>query len=259
SGSSLARSGVPRWRRCAPRPALLASVATSTEGAANDPRRRHHRESGHRRASRVQEDLGGDERRVRPLRVLREALRLRRGRSPAPVPAGALPDHRRLGDVPNRRAGASYPPRRHHPRRGREVSPVLERGRGRSALRVRGPTGAAVRAADRDDVLARARREDEPEGNAQPLAARGHRLGSFRHGAAGVPAGVDAARRARAGGAARPAGGLWAYLRDGARPYRRRGAPGMTWRRRLRRRLLWAGVLLGLVAVLALVTTLRLC
>jgi hypothetical protein len=33
----------------------------------------------------------------------------------------------------------------------------------------------------------------------------------------------------------------------------------MTWRRRLRRRLLWAGVLLGLVVLLATVTALRLC
>ncbi len=61
----------------------------------------------------------------------------------------------------------------------------------------------------------------------------------------------------RARGAARTAVRLRGDVRAGHRAHRDRGRPGMTWRRRLRRRLLWAGVLFGLVVLLATVSVIR--
>ena len=91
-----------------------------------------------------------------------------------------------------------------HHRPGRDAAPVLERRRGCRALRLRDPPGAAVRVADRDDVRARGRRQDEPQGNAEPAAARGDRECPLRHRAPAVPAGDPAADRARARRTARP-------------------------------------------------------
>ena len=83
---------------------------------------------------------------------------------------------------------------------------------------LRDPARAAVRVADRDDVLARRRRQDEPEGHAEPAAARGDRAGALRHGSAAVPAGDRAADRARARQPARPCVRLPARLRPRAAP-----------------------------------------
>ena len=59
------------------------------------------------------------------------------------------------------------------------AAPVLERRRRRGALPLRDPPGARVRVADRDDVHARGRGQDQPEGPAQPAAARSHRRRHF--------------------------------------------------------------------------------
>ena len=65
--------------------------------------------------------------------------------------------------------------------------------------------GAPVRAADRDDVRPRRRRQDEPEGDAEPAAARRDRAAPLRRRPAAVSAGVVAAHRA--GSWARRSGG----------------------------------------------------
>ena len=53
-----------------------------------------------------------------------------------------------------------------------------------------------LREPDRDDVRARRRRQDEPQGHAEPAPARGDREGALRRRAAPLPARLDAARRA---------------------------------------------------------------
>ena len=59
--------------------------------------------------------------------------------------------------------------RRPRPRPGRDGPPVPEHRRRDGALRLRGAPGARLRAADRDDVLARRRRQGEPKGMPNPL------------------------------------------------------------------------------------------
>ena len=59
----------------------------------------------------------------------------------------------------------------------------------RRAVRLRDPARAAVRVAARDDVRARRRRQDEPQGHAEPAAARRDRERALRHRPAPVPAG----------------------------------------------------------------------
>ncbi len=85
--------------------------------------------------------------------------------------------------------------RAHRPRR--HAAQVLERGRGGGPLRLRGAPSAPVRGAARDDVRPRRRRQDEPEGHAEPAAARGDRERALRHGSPAVPAGHRAADRPR--------------------------------------------------------------
>ena len=75
------------------------------------------------------------------------------------------------------------------------------------------PSGAAVRVAHRDDVRSRERRQDEPQGHAEPASARGHRECPLRRRAAPVPASVDPEGGPRSGLPARPAPGLQADLR----------------------------------------------
>ena len=60
----------------------------------------------------------------------------------------------------------------------------------------RGAPRAPVRAAARDDVRARERRQDEPEGHAEPAPPRGDRERALRRRAPSVPAGLDAEGRA---------------------------------------------------------------
>ena len=98
----------------------------------------------------------------------------------------------------------------------RDSAQVLERGRGRGALRVRGQAGDAVRAADRDDVRARSRRQDEPRmPNPLHLAV----IASITSTTCVFPSAcMDAADRARA---RRPAGPAARLRRDvRARPGR---------------------------------------
>ena len=85
-----------------------------------------------------------------------------------------------------RQGEADARPRRGRRRRARTPHRVLERRRGRGALRLRGAAGAAVRVAARDDVHARGGRQDEPQGHAEPVAARRDRaaLTSTRCGSA---------------------------------------------------------------------------
>jgi quercetin dioxygenase-like cupin family protein len=93
--------------------------------------------------------------------------------------------------------------------------------------------------------------------HAEPAASRRDRACALRHGSAPVPTGVDAMDRARAGRPARPLARLRADVRATGPSQRRRGRTGMRRRRRLRRRLLWAGALLGLVLLLAVVSVMR--
>jgi hypothetical protein len=60
-----------------------------------------------------------------------------------------------------------------------------------------GTPGARVRVADRDDVQARRRGQDEPQRNAESAPARRHRAIAFRHRAPAIPAGLAAAGGAR--------------------------------------------------------------
>ena len=77
--------------------------------------------------------------------------------------------------------------------------------------------GAAVRVAARDDVRARRRRQDEPQGDAEPAAPRRDRERALRHGSAAVPAGGPPADRPRARLACRKAGRVRPDLRAGGR------------------------------------------
>ena len=97
---------------------------------------------------------------------------------------------------------------------------------------------------DRDDVRARRRRQDEPEGHAEPAAARGDRARALRHRAAAVPARDPPAARARARRAARQGARLRAGVRAGGAGARRGDRM-----KRLRRHLI---VTAGVVLVLAL-------
>ena len=87
--------------------------------------------------------------------------------------------------------------RRDAHRRARHRSQVLELRRHRRPLPLRGTPGAPVRAADRDDVLARHGRQDEQEGDAEPVPARRDREPSLRRRAAAVPAALDPEARSR--------------------------------------------------------------
>jgi uncharacterized cupin superfamily protein len=77
------------------------------------------------------------------------------------------------------------------------AAPLLERGRGRGALPLRGAPRASIRVADRDDVHARRRGQDQPQGEAEPAPARGDREGPLRHRPPPVPTGRAAACGAR--------------------------------------------------------------
>ena len=89
------------------------------------------------------------------------------------------------------RAGRGRPCPAWHP------PPLLERRRGRCSLPVRGQPRAPVRVADRDDVHARCRGQDEPQGHAEPVPASGDRPCALRDRPAAVSAGCVAARSAR--------------------------------------------------------------
>ena len=94
-----------------------------------------------------------------------------------------------------------------------ELAQVLERGRDRGGLRLRGAAGAPVRAAARDDVRPRERRQDEPEGDAEPAPPRRDRERALRRRAPAVPAGLGAEGGAAAGRPGRPAARLQAGVR----------------------------------------------
>src|SRR5439155_26011848 len=89
---------------------------------------------------------------------------------------------------------------------------------------------AAVRVAAGDDVRARRRRQDEPQGDAESAAARGHRSCPFRHGAAPAAAGVATACRSRARRTPRAAARLRPDLR--AAGGHTRAAGGLAMKRR---------------------------
>ena len=91
-----------------------------------------------------------------------------------------------------RRRGDRRRPGRERRRAAGELAQVLERRRDRGGLRLRGAPRAAVRAAARDDVRARERRQDEPEGDAEPAPARGDRERALRRRAPSLPARVAA-------------------------------------------------------------------
>ena len=98
------------------------------------------------------------------------------------------------------------------PRHGAQV---LERGRRRGALRLHRHAGAPVRAADRDDVLARGRRQDEQEGHAEPAPARRDREPPLRR----RPAAAHPAAGCRSSGSSLGAPvGKAARLRPDVRP-----------------------------------------
>ena len=107
-----------------------------------------------------------------------------------------------------RRQGEDPEPRRRRDRRARPGAQVLERGRRAGPVRLRGAAGASVRVAARDDVRPRRRRQDEPEGDAEPAAARGDREGALRHRSASLPARLDAGRGLAVGS---PLGRLLGY------------------------------------------------
>ena len=148
----------------------------------------------------------------------------------------------RDGSASARRQEIEAGPAQRVTRPGRHAPSVLERRRRRGALRLRGPPGAQVRAAARDDVRARRRRQDEPARACRtrcgwPSSPAQH----FDDRAAAVPARVDAAARARPRRPGRPAARLPARLRPGPA-----GGGGDRMRRRLRRRLVWSVVFVGL-------------
>ena len=126
------------------------------------------------------------------------AERLRRGGARPPEPGGALRDPPRLARLQDRRQEARRRPGPAAHRPCRNGAQVLERRRRRGPLRLRDPPGAAVRVAARDDVRARGRRQDEPQGHAEPAAARRDRERALRHRPAAVPARDPPADRARA-------------------------------------------------------------
>ncbi len=137
-----------------------------------------------------------------------------------PYQTRAVRDRVRHGRLQGRRRGDRRRPRRDRDRPGRQLAQVLERRRDRGGLRDRGSARAPVRAAARDDVRARERRQDEQEGNAEPASPRGDRERALRRRAASVPAGLDAEGRPRDGRSARPRTRLQARVR------RRRGRAG---------------------------------
>ena len=85
-------------------------------------------------------------------------------------------------------------------------------GEEESAVRLRGAPCPSVRVADRDDVRAGGRRQDESQRDAEPAATRGDREFAFRHRPAPVSAGDSPADRTRNGRAAREALRLRARL-----------------------------------------------
>jgi hypothetical protein len=72
--------------------------------------------------------------------------------------------------------------------RARTGAHVVERGKRGARLPLRDPARAAVRVADRDDVLARPRRPDQRQGHAEPVPARRDRTGPLRHRPPALPA-----------------------------------------------------------------------
>ncbi len=134
---------------------------------------------------------------------------------------------------------------------GRHAAQVLERGRRGGALRLRDPPSPRLRAADRDDVLARRRRQDEQAGDAEPAPPRGDRTPPLRRRPAPVPPG--GAPAVRAWRSARRSESCSATARPTSRrPRRATPSPRrLTMRRRgsMRRRLFWAAVVLALLAL----------
>jgi hypothetical protein len=117
--------------------------------------------------------------------------------------------------------GGRAPARSGARRRARRGAHLVERRRRRARLPVRDPTRTPVRAADRDDVLARGRREDEQERDAEPLPPRGDRELPLRHGPAAGRSGLDAEGRAGDGRAGRQSDRLRPDVRAQARHLRR--------------------------------------
>ena len=150
------------------------------------------REPRHGRAHAVPRDLRRHERRVRSRRGDRAAERLRRRRAHAPVPDGAVRDRVRNAGLQGGRRGDRGRPRRDGGRPAEELAQVLECGRDRGGLRLRGAARAAVRATARDDVRPRERRPDEPEGDAEPAPPRRDRERALRRRAPALPAGLAA-------------------------------------------------------------------
>src|SRR3954452_2038763 len=117
---------------------------------------------------------------------------------------------------------------------------------------MRGPARAPVRVAARDDVRARRRRQDQPEGHAEPAAARRDRERALRHGSPAVPAGDRAADRPRPPQPARAR----PRLRPRLRPRRARGRVGRLVDL-MRRRLYFTGLIAAVLALAALGLMLR--
>ena len=157
-----------RRRRTGAETRSFLSTPLDEEGNPHVPRRRSDRESGHRRAARLPRDLAetnGEyvvfETIVQPGGVVAVSPR-------APVPDRASSRCSRDASACARQgegraaAGEKVADRPGH------AAQVLERRRRRGCASAAEVTpGAAVRVADRDDVLARSRRQDEPEGHAR--------------------------------------------------------------------------------------------
>ena len=101
--------------------------------------------------------------------------------------------------------------------RARHGAQVLERVRDRGPVPLHDQPGAPVREADRDDVRARQRRQDEQEGPAEPAPARRDREPPLRRRPAAVPARLDPEARAHRRRPDRPAARLPPGLRAGRR------------------------------------------
>src|SRR6266540_4009434 len=223
-----------------PRERLFVST---TRRERDVPRRRSDRESRHRRAARLPRDVGRDEGRARRLRDDRAAGRLRRRSAPASVPDRALRGARGNARHAPRQGEGRATRRRDRRGQARDAAQVLERGRRRGALRVHRDAGAPVRAADRDDVLARGGREDEPQGHAEPAPARRDREPPLRRRAPAAHPAVAAEAGARARRAGRPDPRLRPDLRPGAGRARTVG--------RVMKRAVFIGVVVTAALVLA--------
>ena len=157
-------------------------------------------------------------------RDIRQAERLRRGRPRSSAPGGAVRDSR-AGPS----ASASVGRRSSRARASVVTVPAgtahkfWNAGDDEAHFVCEVRPALAVRAADRDDVRARGRRQDEPQGDAESAATCGHRAAPLRRRPPPVPACVDAADGPYARCTRRPGAGLPGDVCPGRRGQRAAG------------------------------------